>query len=79
MTLHKDIMPYFNKFIMFIIEIWVYCGPTWIIGHQKVFQLPTLGTQFLIPGYDPASWHFPLKSISKNQIAIDSFCFSKFP
>ena len=28
MTLHKDIMPYFDKYIyMFMVEIWGYCGP----------------------------------------------------
>ena len=39
---------------MFMVEIWVYCGPPYKFGRPKVLQLPILGTQFLNPGYDPA-------------------------
>ena len=39
---------------MFIVEIWVYCGPPWKFEHPKILQLPILGSQFLNTGLDRA-------------------------
>ena len=35
---------------MFMVEIWVYCGPPYKFGRPDILQLPILGTQFLNPG-----------------------------
>ena len=35
---------------MFMVKIWVYCGPPKEYGHPNIFQiLSILGTQFLNP------------------------------
>ena len=48
-TLNKDIMPYFDVY-MFMVEIWVYCGPPEEFGRPKMFKLPIFGTQIINPG-----------------------------
>ena len=51
MTLYKDSMPYFDKFIHVYVWISEYIVvPLKNLDAQNFLQLPTFGTQFLNPG-----------------------------